>query len=77
VAETEKPRAEIDGLVIALCGSESEFVYEPLPEDDPKRRCPDVARAREDLDWEPRVRFREGLSKILDWLAARMIRQVS
>jgi hypothetical protein len=34
-----------------LSGSESSIVYEPLPEDDPKRRCPDIGRAREALSW--------------------------
>jgi dTDP-glucose 4,6-dehydratase len=67
---------EIAEMIIELSGSGSGLVHEPLPEDDPKRRCPDITRAREVLDWEPRVPIREGLSKTLDWLAARMIRQV-
>jgi len=62
---------EIAEMVIELSGSESELVHEPLPEDDPKRRCPDIARAREVLDWEPRVPVREGLRKTLEWFAAR------
>ena len=44
---------------------------EPLPEDDPKRRCPDITRAREALGWEPRVPAREGLQKTLSWFAQR------
>jgi dTDP-glucose 4,6-dehydratase len=63
--------AEIAGMVIELSGSESELVYEPLPEDDPKRRCPDIARAKETLGWEPRVPVREGLRKTLEWFAKR------
>jgi dTDP-glucose 4,6-dehydratase len=62
---------EIAGMVIELSGSESELVHEPLPEDDPKRRCPDITRARETLGWEPRVPIREGLEKTLDWFAGR------
>jgi dTDP-glucose 4,6-dehydratase len=62
---------EIAEMVIELSGSESELVHEPLPEDDPKRRCPDIARAREVLVWEPRVPVREGLKKTLEWFAAR------
>jgi dTDP-glucose 4,6-dehydratase len=65
----ERPVREIAGMVIDLCGSESELVYEPLPEDDPKRRCPDITRAREVLGWEPRVPLREGLIKTLEWFA--------
>jgi dTDP-glucose 4,6-dehydratase len=70
---------EIAEMVIELSGSESELVHEPLPEDDPKRRCPDITRAREILDWEPRVPVREGLEMTLDWFARRneCIREVS
>ncbi len=54
-----------------ISGSESGLVYEPLPEDDPRRRCPDITRAREALSWEPRVPAREGLKKTLSWFAER------
>ncbi|HEX4992688.1 MAG TPA: hypothetical protein VFV45_05595 [Rubrobacteraceae bacterium] len=50
---------EIAELVIELSASESSIVYEPLPEDDPKRRCPEIRRAREALSWEPRVGAKE------------------
>jgi dTDP-glucose 4,6-dehydratase len=62
---------EIAELVIELSGGEGEILHEPLPEDDPKRRCPDITRARETLGWEPRVGAREGLKKTLDWFAGR------
>jgi dTDP-glucose 4,6-dehydratase len=57
--------------VIELSGSESEIVYEPLPADDPKRRRPEITRAREVLGWEPEVGAREGLKKTLAWFAGR------
>jgi dTDP-glucose 4,6-dehydratase len=63
---------EIAKTIIEVLGSESEMVFEPLPEDDPKRRCPQTARAREVLGWEPRVGAREGLRKRLDWFAGRL-----
>jgi dTDP-glucose 4,6-dehydratase len=63
---------EIAELVIELSGGESDIVYEPLPEDDPRRRCPDIGRAREALGWEPRVGAHEGLKKTLDWFAGRL-----
>jgi dTDP-glucose 4,6-dehydratase len=47
--------------VIALTGTTQKIVYRPLPEDDPKQRRPDIARARKLLGWEPRVERREGL----------------
>jgi len=69
---TELTVREIAELVIRISGSESELVHEPLPEDDPKRRCPDITRAREALGWEPRVPAREGLEKTLGWFAERL-----
>ena len=65
---------EIAGMVIELSRSGSELVYEPLPEDDPKRRCPDITRARETLGWDPRVPVREGLKRTLEWFAGRSSR---
>jgi dTDP-glucose 4,6-dehydratase len=60
---------EIARMVVELSGSRSEIVYGPLPEDDPKRRCPDIGRARETLGWEPRTPATEGLRKTLAWFA--------
>jgi dTDP-glucose 4,6-dehydratase len=62
---------EIARMVIEVSGGESEVVYEPLPEDDPKRRCPKISRAKEVLGWEPRVPAREGLKRTLKWFAGR------
>ncbi len=62
---------EIAEMVVEISGTASELVYGPLPEDDPRRRCPDITRAREVLGWEPRVSAREGLEKTLKWFAGR------
>jgi dTDP-glucose 4,6-dehydratase len=62
---------EVAEMVVRLTGSESKIVHGPLPEDDPVRRCPDIGRAREVLDWEPRTPAREGLKKTIDWFARR------
>ena len=58
-------------MVIDLSGSKSSIFFGPLPPGDPKRRCPDIRRAREVLDWQPRVPAREGLRKTLAWFAGR------
>jgi dTDP-glucose 4,6-dehydratase len=50
-----------------LCGSESEIVFIPRPEDDPTVRQPDIALARAKLDWTPAVGFEEGLTRTIDW----------
>jgi len=58
---------EVAEMIIQLSGSRSEISHHPLPEDDPKQRCPDISRAREVLGWEPQTQAREGLAKTLSW----------
>ncbi len=53
--------------IIALTGSHQKIVYEPLPVNDPKQRRPDITKAREILDWEPKVDRKEGLARTLDY----------
>jgi dTDP-glucose 4,6-dehydratase len=48
-------------LVSKITGSQSQIVYEPLPQDDPKQRCPDITKARQLLGWEPKVNLEAGL----------------
>jgi len=52
---------ELADAVKELTGSRSQLVHEPLPQDDPRQRQPDITRAREQLGWEPKVALREGL----------------
>jgi len=56
--------------VIALTGSKSKIVFEPLPQDDPKQRQPDITKAKSILGWEPRVDRAEGLKKTLEYFKA-------
>ena len=51
--------------IIKMTGSRSKLVFEPLPDDDPRQRCPDVTLAKESLGWEPGVRLEEGLVKTI------------
>ena len=51
--------------VIALTGTKGKIVYEPLPQDDPKQRQPDITKARTILSWEPKVNRHEGLKRTL------------
>lgn len=53
--------------VRALTGSRSRLVHKPLPEDDPRRRKPDIRRARQVLGWRPRVGLEEGLRATIEW----------
>jgi UDP-glucuronate decarboxylase len=54
-------------LVLKDTESQSEIVYKPLPEDDPVQRQPDIALAKQELNWEPQVELREGLEKTIDY----------
>ena len=57
-----------------LTGSNSEIVFEGLPEDDPKVRQPDITRARSILEWEPKVSLEEGLRRTLESLGVTIVR---
>jgi len=52
---------EVAKLVLELTSSKSEIQFRPLPQDDPKRRKPDITLARQTLGWEPTVKLEEGL----------------
>jgi UDP-glucuronate decarboxylase len=52
-------------LVIELTGSKSPLIQEPLPSDDPKQRQPDISLARAELQWEPRIKLRQGLKETI------------
>ena len=53
--------------VIDLTGSSSPIEYQPLPQDDPKRRCPDIAKARKLLGWEPKIDRSTGISQTIEY----------
>jgi dTDP-glucose 4,6-dehydratase len=55
-----------------LCGSTSEIVNRPLPEDDPKQRRPDLTRARRILGWEPRTSLEAGLVRTIAYFRERL-----
>jgi dTDP-glucose 4,6-dehydratase len=62
---------ELAEAVLEVTGCESEIIFEPLPEDDPTHRCPDITLAAEQLGWRPRIALREGLERTATWFAAR------
>jgi UDP-glucuronate decarboxylase len=65
---TEFTMIELANLIIELTGSKSELTFLPLPEDDPKQRRPDIALAKEQLNWEPVIPLREGLLHTITYL---------
>jgi len=56
---------ELAERIIAMTGSRSKIERKPLPVDDPVQRCPDISRARDVLDWEPRVPLETGLGRTI------------
>ena len=61
---------ELAEKVIALTGSKSQLVFQPLPSDDPVQRCPDIALAKEKLGWAPSIPLEEGLIKTIAYFDA-------
>lgn len=59
----ERTILELAEKIISLTGSRSTLINHPLPEDDPKQRCPDIGLARKELGWEPTVELDEGLER--------------
>jgi dTDP-glucose 4,6-dehydratase len=58
--------------VLEVTESKSELRFEPLPQDDPTRRKPDISKAKRVLDWEPRISLREGLKLSLDFFRSKV-----
>jgi UDP-glucuronate decarboxylase len=63
---------ELAEKVIRLTGSSSGIVHNPLPQDDPARRCPDISLAEAKLDWRPKVGLDEGLAATVDDFKKRL-----
>jgi dTDP-glucose 4,6-dehydratase len=58
--------------IIRSTGARSKIAFKPLPQDDPKQRRPDIAKARKHLRWEPKVALAEGLKKTIDYFRGKV-----
>ncbi|MGH8121320.1 MAG: SDR family NAD-dependent epimerase/dehydratase, partial [Rudaea sp.] len=56
--------------VLRLTQSTSPIEYRPLPQDDPKQRCPDISLAKSLLDWEPKIPLVQGLKSTIDYFSS-------
>lgn len=63
----ENTMLELAETVLSVVDSKSKLVHKPLPQDDPKRRCPDITLARKTLNWEPKVTLAEGLKRTAEY----------
>ena len=62
---------ELAELIVEITGSPSQLEFVPLPEDDPRTRCPDISRAGMLLDWKPQTSLKDGLRRTIDWFAGQ------
>lgn len=63
----EKTILEFAQIIKQLTKSKSKIIFEDLPEDDPKQRKPDIAKAKKILKWEPKINLKSGLVKTIDY----------
>jgi nucleoside-diphosphate-sugar epimerase len=67
----ERNLLDLARIVLRITKSNSELKFLPLPEDDPKRRCPDITKAGELLNWSPEVGIEEGISRTAEWIESQ------
>jgi len=59
---------ELAETILKLTKSKSEIIYKPLPNDDPQQRRPDISKAKDKLNWEPKVGLETGLNTTIEWI---------
>ena len=64
--------SQLAEIVLRLTGSNSRLKTLPLPEDDPKKRRPDISKVKKMLNWQPQVELEEGLKKTITYFKARI-----
>ena len=63
---------ELAQEILSLTNSNSKIIFDPLPPDDPKKREPDISRAKELLGWEPKISRTDGLKKTIEHLSSKI-----
>lgn len=58
--------------IIAISGSRSRIIFQPLPEDDPRVRQPDIGKAKKILNWAPKIELREGIQKTIPYFEKKL-----
>ncbi len=63
----EETMVELAESIIRLTGAKSKLIFQPLPQDDPRKRKPDINLAKHTLGWEPKVKIEDGLTKTIEY----------
>ncbi|MFH1459887.1 MAG: UDP-glucuronic acid decarboxylase family protein [Candidatus Omnitrophota bacterium] len=69
---TEYNMFDLANLIIKSVQSQSKIIFEPLPQDDPKRRKPDITKAKKILKWEPKITLEEGINMTAKWFSRKL-----
>ena len=69
---TEITINELASKIIEITNSNSKLINRDLPQDDPKQRKPDITKAKTLLNWEPKVKLEDGLTKTIDWVGSQL-----
>jgi UDP-glucuronate decarboxylase len=64
--------AQLAESIIKTTGSKAGMEYQPLPPDDPVRRCPDISLAKAQLNWQPEIDFKTGLSQTIEYFKNKL-----
>ena len=59
---------ELAEMILKLTNSSSKIIFKPLPNDDPQQRKPDITKAKEKLNWEPKIDLETGLNTTIEWI---------
>lgn len=68
---TEETVLDIAEQIISITGSKSKIMFHALPEDDPKVRCPDIAKAKTLLKWQPKIALEKGLRETIRYFTVK------
>ena len=68
----ERTMLDLAHVVLEATGSSSDITFEPLPQDDPTRRCPDITLARSALGWEPTTGLGDGIGRTIEYFERKV-----
>jgi UDP-glucuronate decarboxylase len=71
-SQNEVKIIDLAKMIIRLTGSSSKIVFTEARPDDPRRRCPDISKARKLLNWEPKISLEDGLKYTIEWFRRQL-----